>query len=345
MATRKSAKTGAAVGVETSVAADAEAATARAHTARSIARAEADAGNDNARFVQLLETNLRAAGDADAARSNRARAVIAIVPEPAPQRSFQVHRDARYLANARLLAQRTGGGLRIIGGEVVPPGQFLDCVAVGNDQQWACTGTLIAANVVITAGHCADSATRIYIGRDVSKKGTVVKVAQSVRHPQYKKQANNDLMVLILEQPVAGVAPRALAGKTLIDKASDGRVVGFGNTDLAGQLGYGIKRFVDVPIVSGACKGTVDGQQDRFMYGCDKGQELVAGRPLTARDSCTGDSGGPFYVLDAHGNWLLAGATSRATTSAMSNCGDGGVYVRLDRYKTWITGLPGVKLP
>jgi secreted trypsin-like serine protease len=74
------------------------------------------------------------------------------------------------------------------------------------------------------------------------------------------------------------------------------------------------------------------------------GLELVAGRPLLARDSCTGDSGGPFYVQDG-ANWLLAAATSRATDSSMSNCGDGGVYVRVDRYRSWIDSIAGVTLP
>jgi len=311
----------------------------RKRVQQSIAWADAAAGDNDAQFVQLLENRLRGAP------ASRSRAVIPIVPQPLPQRSFQVHGDPRYLANVRHLARRTGGGLRVIGGEIVPPGDFLDCVAVGNDKQWGCTGTLIAANVVVTAGHCADFATRIYVGRDVSKKGKQVRVAKRVRHPDYNHKGHNDLMVLLLADPVAGVAPRALAGKTLIDKASDGRVVGFGATDGAGMLGYGVKRFVDVPIVSNACKGSVGEQQDRYMYGCDLGQELVAGRPLTERDSCKGDSGGPFYVPDAKGRWLLAGATSRATDSAMSTCGDGGIYVRIDRFRAWVASIPGVVLP
>ena len=311
----------------------------RERIAQCIAGAEADAGDDDANFVQLLERRLQGSPVL------RSRSVIPVFPEPSPQRSFQVHSDPRYLANTRLLARRTGGGLRVIGGEIVPPGDFMDCVAVGNAQQWGCTGTLIAANVVVTAGHCANFATRIFIGRDVSKKGKSVHVVKRVPHPDYNHQGHNDLMVLLLAEPVVGVVPRTLATKTLIDKASDGRVVGFGATDATGMLGYGVKRYVDVPIVSNACKGKLGTQQDRYMYGCDLGQELVAGRPLTERDSCKGDSGGPFYVLDAKGQWRLAGATSRATNSAMSNCGDGGIYVRIDRYRAWIASIPGVVLP
>jgi endonuclease G len=111
-----------------------------------------------------------------------------------------------------------------------------------------------------------------------------------------------------------------------------------------GMFGYGVKRQVDVPIASNDCRGSSAGHDDHTAYGCDIGLEIVAGRPLLAQDSCNGDSGGPFYVLDKK-KWVLAGVTSRATDSAMHNCGDGGIYVRVDRYRSWIDGLPGVTLP
>jgi secreted trypsin-like serine protease len=148
-----------------------------------------------------------------------------------------------------------------------------------------------------------------------------------------------------LEQAVDTVAPRKLATKAIADEATDGRVVGFGATDASGMFGYGVKRFVDVPAASPSCRRQVDGKDDSVTYGYDVGLELVAGRPLLEQDSCNGDSGGPFYVLDKTGAWVLAGATSRATDSAMHGCGDGGVYVRIDRYRTWIDGLAGVNLP
>ncbi|MDQ6680520.1 MAG: trypsin-like serine protease [Pseudomonadota bacterium] len=226
----------------------------------------------------------------------------------------------------------------------MPVTDFLDCVAVGSDGQWGCTGTLIAPKVVLTAGHCADFATRIFIGSDVTQPGTVIKVRRRVRHPQYHQGKHNDLMVLILEKNAEGVAPRAFARRALIDQATDGRVMGFGNTDATGSFGYGQKRFVDVPIASPGCRGQVDGEDDNVTYGCDVGLELVAGRPLLARDGCTGDSGGPFY-LQSGDRWLLAAATSRATDSSINSCGDGGVYARVDRYRPWIDAIAGVTLP
>jgi secreted trypsin-like serine protease len=152
-------------------------------------------------------------------------------------------------------------------------------------------------------------------------------------------------MVLVLAEKVDGVAPRKIAAARLITAATGGRVVGFGHTDPAGSVGYGKKRKVDVPVASPSCNGTVDGRDDSVSYGCDRLLEIVAGRPLLARDTCSGDSGGPFYVDDGNGQWRVGGATSRATDSAVNNCGDGGIYVRLDKYVAWISKIPGVKLP
>lgn len=263
--------------------------------------------------------------------------------------------DPRYLANLKKLQRQAD---RVIGGAPVKRGEFVDCVAVGCDTDWACSGTLIGPTVVITAGHCANAATRVFFGLDVSDadnkaKGTVVAVKKRFRHPKFKDaDKRNDLTVLVLEQAVPRVDPRPLATTAQIDRATDGRVVGFGKTDPFGLFGYGIKRFVDVPVASSACSETVDGRKDHVVFGCFKALEIVAGR--TAReerpdapageDTCKGDSGGPFYVQDSKKQWRLAGATSRATAHKQRACGGGGIYVRLDRYRDWIEGLPGVSL-
>lgn len=314
-----------------------------ARTKSAIERAERAAGDDDEKFVRVLTQEMLAGGR----KSGSTRAVMAAAT---PTKSFHIYNDPRYLANARELARRTLGGVRVLGGEKVKKGDFLDCVAVGSDDRWCCTGTLIADDVVLTAGHCVDFATRVFFGTDVSKAGKIVDVKKRVRHPKYHKGQRNDLMVLLLAEKVTTVAPRKLASKAVLDKLTDGRVVGFGTTDAGGMFGYGIKRFVDVPVASVACRGKVDGKDDSVTYGCDVGLELIAGRPLLEQDSCKGDSGGPFYVMSPKGSgkqsdWLLGGATSRATDSAMHECGDGGVYVRLDRYRTWIDSIPGVSLP
>ncbi|MCC6318068.1 MAG: trypsin-like serine protease [Gemmatimonadaceae bacterium] len=277
----------------------------------------------------------------------RSRRGAAAAPEQDPD--FHIYEDARFLQNARAMAARVKARLRIMGGTTVPPTDFPDCVAVGRMKgstgDWQCTGTLIAPNVVVTACHCQKTATHVHFGNDVAKKGTRIAVKDAVRHPGYarSKEERDDLMVLVLEKK-STVKPRAIADSRAIDAATDGRAVGFGNVDASGSIGYGIKRMVDIPIASTACRGRVKGRgTDAKIYGCNRGLELVAGKPMMAKDSCSGDSGGPFYIPSGK-TWLLAGATSRATTSAIATCGDGGIYIRLDQYREWIEDVAKVKL-
>jgi secreted trypsin-like serine protease len=300
-----------------------------------IARAEKAAPRDAARFLEELIEGYRGG---PAARG-RARAAARARPLASAMGT-----DRRYLGHARALVRGAKAGMRIVGGRPVKSGEFADCVAVGCIGDWVCTGTLIAPQAVVTAGHCAQCATRVFFGTDVDGAGDVVAVKKAVRHPSYHQGRHNDLMVLLLARPVTKVKARKLASAALIAKATDARLVGFGNTNLAGTQGYGKKRQVDVPVVSPACQGETDGEDDDATYGCDRGWEIVAGRPLLERDSCTGDSGGPLYVATAAGEWRLAGVTSRATDSGQHECGDGGVYARIDRYREWLAGVPGVAL-
>jgi endonuclease G len=309
---------------------------------RAIAKAETAAGKDDRTFLHLLRFHYFSEMPTAPTPTRRGlvRAAAAAPARPPAIRSgAHIYEDPRYLANARELARRAKRRMRVIGGTNVKGSEFDDCVAVGDDAQWGCTGTLIAANAVLTAGHCLRLHTRIFVGNDVAKKGREIRVADHVRHPKYHKGQRNDLMLLILAEPVKGVKPRPLASSAAIDAAIDGRVVGFGAMEASGTFGYGTKRQTDVPIASIACSGKVNGEADAQVYGCDRGLEFVAGKPVLGQDTCSGDSGGPFYIAGPKGAWQLAGATSRATDLAGNPCGDGGVYVRVDQYRDWITSV------
>lgn len=298
-------------------------------------RAEEEAGSDDARFLQSLRTH----APMETSSPGGGRALSMSLNRQKRPKGPRLDNDPRYLENLRALAKRARNNARIIGGTAVKGTEFSDCVAVGDDFGWGCTGTLIRPDVVLTAAHCEALHTRVFIGNDVNRKGRIVGVRHHVRHPKFSAAYRNDLMLLFLERKVTGVKPRALAADALIDEALDGRVVGFGTTNLAGTSGFGIKRQTDVPIVSRACRGRLGSKADSAVYGCHRGLEIVAGKPLLQHDTCKGDSGGPFFVADAKGRWFLAGVTSRGTDGGTTMCGDGGVYVRLDPYASWIASV------
>jgi len=227
----------------------------------------------------------------------------------------------------------------IVGGRRARPGDFADCCAVGNEQGYFCTGTLIAPNVVVTAKHCPEAApvTRVFLrGNDIDRpdRGETIEVTDVFLHPDPKV----DLAVLVLGTDATAI-PRPVAQGTEMEQAAEAMLVGFGTINLDGTVGYGIKRQVQVPIAF------LDGSlPNALALGCRGDFEMVAGHRGLAKDSCRGDSGGPLYIRTAEGGFALLGATSRGLALATTMCGDGGIYVRVDRCLDWIREVTGADL-
>lgn len=208
---------------------------------------------------------------------------------------------------------------------------FPDCVGIG-DIPAVCSGTLIAPQVVLTAGHCVGFPPFIYVGENMNGN-PVVTGFTPVQHPAFDPDTKeNDLALLFLDDPVEDVKPCVLAESRMIDLASEICVVGFGYDDPMGRSGLGVKRTAKVPIISKSCP-----EPDALRYSCNEDLELVAIAPNCNSDTCDGDSGGPAYVqADAGSEWFLAAVTSRGFDHRRNPCGDGGIYVRVDKYKDWI---------
>jgi Trypsin len=217
----------------------------------------------------------------------------------------------------------------------IETGEYPDCCAVGSLAGYFCSGTLIAPNLVLTADHCK-GVDRVFLrGNDITQldKGEVIAVKTQFSHPDL------DARILVLEHD-STVEPRKIAKGNQTQGHTQATVVGFGTIDLQGLVGYGRKRYAVVPIATLDCKGSSDAKR----FGCVPGFELVAGQRGLRFDSCRGDSGGPLYIKNGKGEYLLLGVTSRGTRESFTACGDGGVYVRADMCLDWLKDETGVSV-
>ena len=76
-------------------------------------------------------------------------------------------------------------GFEIFGG--VETTRFPDCCAIGNADYYSCSGTLIAPTVVVTARHCDEGITRVFLkGGSISDlaTGEEIPVVAEYAHPE-----------------------------------------------------------------------------------------------------------------------------------------------------------------
>ena len=238
--------------------------------------------------------------------------------------------------------------IRIIGGKETK--RFPQTCLVGILQQngsfpvhkWFCSGILVHERLVLTAAHCYRPDYQYIVAlntssqNDLSSPAEVHLVNKAIVRPDYfPHQTYHDITALLLKNP-SQLRPIPLASQEEINQAEEVTLVGFGNSDRHSTRGFGIKREVEVPIISIQRSKEDNIMEDEMTHGFEADLEFVSGG--RGFDSCKGDSGGPA-LIKVGGDYKLAGITSRATRNFDTLCGDGGIYTRIDRQKAWINQI------
>jgi MYXO-CTERM domain-containing protein len=229
----------------------------------------------------------------------------------------------------------------VVGGRQAPVGKWDDAAGVIFDDEYVgCTGTLIAPDLVITAGHCIGGITGVKLGVNdwTSPGGETIAVVEEIEHPN--SWGTYDVGVLVLAQP-SSYAPRIIATGCVLDRSlkpgAAAHIVGYGAIDEEGNQYTSELREAETTITDPECTGG---------RGCNgsvsPGGELGAGG--NGVDACFGDSGGPLYLVDESGNYLV-GVTSRGYYDAELPCEEGGIWVRPDAVIDWIETTTGKTLP
>jgi uncharacterized protein (TIGR03382 family) len=222
----------------------------------------------------------------------------------------------------------------VVGGTTVPAGAYPD-VALVIAPMALCTGTLIAPDVVLTAGHCIETdPTEVMIGSvDYTRPGgEVIAVKSATAYPSW--ETSLDVGVLVLEHPSAA-RPRAIASACTakgLEAGADVKLVGFGLTTASGTGENSRLHQATLAVTDPRC--TEDPACESKV--APNGEFAAGGGGV---DSCFGDSGGPVFLGDA-----LIGVVSRGEGTNAKPCGGGGIYVRADRAVAWIERVTARKI-
>ena len=217
----------------------------------------------------------------------------------------------------------------IVGGQNASPGEY-PSVAEVSYGVFGCTGTLIAPNKVLTAGHCSSmtgaavaspaswpaALIDVRIGGHTSGSGERVPVASVTMHPNYLAGMGYDISILNLSRN-STKTPTKVAGATETGLWAAGTVAtiaGWGVTEEGGDA-PDVLQEAQVPITTDAyCAGAYSD--------FDAASMICAGYPEGGVDTCQGDSGGPMFS-----GGRVVGATSFGEGCARP--GKPGVYARV----------------
>ncbi len=249
---------------------------------------------------------------------------------------FSVALCAALLSSALAGTLIAGPAGAVVGGTDTAPGAYPAVTYVTLGGSFACTGTLVAPDAVLTAGHCGSltgailatpvgwppASIGVTIGAETpAGSGEDATVSRVVIPPSYLATTGSDVSLLILSKP-ARAKPVRIAGRgeeALWKTGVLGTIVGYGVTAEDGDPPKRLQQ-AKVPVVADAtCAAAYDTFEAQTM--------LCAGYPEGKVDACQGDSGGPLFGRRADGSLVVVGSTSQGEGCARP--GKPGVYARV----------------
>lgn len=223
---------------------------------------------------------------------------------------------------------------------------FIEGVAATSG--YACTGTVVAPRVVLTAGHCVEDIesssitepTHIAVATGISNlrkipRDQISEVTQVLAYPNFNPtKLQGDAGLLILARPVAAPPiPLATTAEASLYEAGDElTIAGWGIDDRFTGHAPNQLQAATVPIQEASrCKQATR----RFYPFYDPTHQLCTlDVPHFKVTSCHGDSGGPAIATRTDGTMVEVGVTSLGDGTC--NPSSPAVFTRVDQIQSWV---------
>jgi hypothetical protein len=268
--------------------------------------------------------------------------------------------SARQAKELRALIRAHSGGYRH-GGYLIPPRAhgsivngaaaeqgawdfmaFIAHLDAAQDVDVWCSGTLIAPNLVLTAGHCATdgetgqpldpSGYRIVTGavdKNDMINGQTSKVRQVVVQPAFDpKVYAGDAALLVLATPSTAQPVRIARNDESVPytPGRDALIAGWGLPSQDGDA----SEVLQVAPTNVRGPDYCEQFWDEFQSAWDT---CAAQWPELSTATCQGDSGGPLLTRDVNGDWVEIGVTSVGPVDCNTNSAD--YFTRTDVISSW----------